>query len=275
MAGPRGRSSTGPLEARSVIRYLLITFAVIAVAGAALAQRFPERRGAEAQNVAGQFDYYALVLSWSPTYCASRQGDGFDPQCDRSDGKRYAFVLHGLWPQYAPKGWPQDCPIGRRPFVPRPVINAMLDIMPSDKLVIHQFRKHGTCSGLEPAAFFDLSRRMFEAVRIPEAYKNPFETRFVSPDELIEEFQRVNDWLKPDMVAVSCGGPGNRLREIRICLTKEGQPRSCTSNEDQRRLCSASRMFVPPVRATRPDAPVQENKPITPRPGLIPNARNT
>src|SRR4029079_12174968 len=42
---------------------------------------------------AGAFDYYALTLSWSPTYCAG-SGNNFDsPQCDV--GRRFAFVVHG------------------------------------------------------------------------------------------------------------------------------------------------------------------------------------
>src|SRR6185437_7643363 len=81
------------------------------------------------RNVAGQFDYYVLVLSWSPTYCAEK-GDSDRMQCNRSDGRRYSFILHGLWPQYE-RGYPSDCQLPRRPFVPEPVIDSMLDIMPS------------------------------------------------------------------------------------------------------------------------------------------------
>ncbi|MFZ4377978.1 MAG: ribonuclease T2 family protein, partial [Saprospiraceae bacterium] len=242
-------------------------------ATAAIAQRFPDRRP-EARNVAGEFDYYVLNMSWSPSYCAGQARDSYDPQCDRSDGKRYSFVLHGLWPQYAPKGWPEFCPTRRRPFVPRPIINGMLDIMPSEKLVIHEYRKHGTCSGLEPNAYYDLSRKLFEAIKIPDSYRNPFEPKFVSTASLADDFMRANPWLKPDMFAVACGGPGNRLREIRFCFSKDGQPRSCTNNEDQRRLCTASRLYVPPVRATRQDAPAVDERGVPNRPKVIPNARN-
>ena len=42
----------------------------------------------------GDFDYYALVLSWSPTYCADRGTSRNDPQC--SSSRPYAFVMHGL-----------------------------------------------------------------------------------------------------------------------------------------------------------------------------------
>ena len=36
------------------------------------------------RNVPGQFDYYALVLSWSPSYCAEN-GDRNEQQCDRRE----------------------------------------------------------------------------------------------------------------------------------------------------------------------------------------------
>ena len=266
------------MEMRNVIRNGLLTLAVVAtITSAALAQRpYGQNRGsADGRNVAGQFDYYALVLSWSPSYCAGTQREGYDPQCDRTDGKRYSFVLHGLWPQYSPKGWPQDCPVSGRAFVPRPLINSMLDIMPSDKLVIHEYRKHGTCSGLEPAQFFGLARKLFASVNIPDEFRNPFETKFVSPADLVAEFEKVNPWLRPNMIGVDCGGSGNRLTEIRICFGKEGHPIACSRNEDQRRLCTAEKMYLPPVRATKTDEkPGKDQQTPLPRPRLIPNARN-
>lgn len=200
------------------------------------------------RNVPGEFDYYALVLSWSPTYCATSDRND-EQQCNRRDGKRYAFVLHGLWPQYN-KGYPESCRTPRRPFVPQPLIDSMLDIMPSPGLVIHEYRKHGTCSGLSPDAYYGLSRRLYSNIRIPDRYRNPFETQYVAPSALVRDFIQANRNLTPDMIAVSCGGQGNRLKEIRICHTRDGKPTSCGDNEDQRRLCRANQLFVPPVRST-------------------------
>ncbi|MGD9802194.1 MAG: ribonuclease T [Hyphomicrobiaceae bacterium] len=203
-------------------------------------------------NEAGRFDYYSLVLSWSPTYCAGLRRGGYDPQCHRRDGKRYAFVLHGLWPQHE-RGWPQNCPTRSRPFVPQRVIDGMLDIMPSPKLVIHEYRKHGTCSGLGPEEFFKVSRRLYEKVRVPPRYVQPNQAFTASPAEVIRDFLSVNPTLKADQLAVSCGGPGNRLREIRVCFSREGTYRACGRNEDARRLCGASRLYVPPVRGGSSD----------------------
>lgn len=199
------------------------------------------------RNEPGRFDYYALVLSWSPTYCASLRRDGYDPQCHSRDGKRYAFVLHGLWPQHN-QGWPENCRTRERPYVPQSIIDRMLDIMPSPKLVIHEYRKHGTCSGLNPAGYYNLSRRLFDTIKIPPRYVNPNAAINVGPEELARELLDANPKLKPDMIGVVCGGPGNRLREVRICFSREGEPTRCGRNEDQRRLCNARSMYVPPVR---------------------------
>jgi Ribonuclease T2 family len=96
-----------------------------------------------AARVPGDFDYYVLSLSWSPTYCAGDAGQHDDQQC--SPGRKFAFVVHGLWPQYT-KGWPQDCPTNEA-WIDQSQIDAMMDIMPSKKLIIHEWKKHGTCAG--------------------------------------------------------------------------------------------------------------------------------
>ncbi len=226
----------------------------VSLAASAMAQRASPgfERG---RNIAGEFDYYTLTLSWSPTYCATKDSDQAEMQCGQS-ARPYAFVLHGLWPQYE-RGWPASCRIKERPFVPRPLIDKMLDIMPSDRLVIHEYRKHGTCSGLDPEGYFDLSRRLYEKIAIPSRYKSPEDNQFVSPEDLSDELISLNPGLRQDMLAIVCDGPGNRLREVRVCFTKDGKFRGCGKNENQRKLCSAARMFVPPARAAR--APDRED----------------
>jgi ribonuclease T2 len=210
--------------------------------------RFGSR--SENRNVAGEFAYYALVLSWSPTHCSSARPSDGDPQCSRKDGRRYGFILHGLWPQHE-KGWPEYCPGKGRTYIPQDVLDDLGDMMPSPRLAIHEYRKHGTCTGLSPAEYFTLSRKLYQKIRVPDAYVNPFESRTVATDDFVDDFLAVNPGLKPDMLAVSCGGPGHRLREIRVCFDRGGNYRACGLNEDQRRMCSANRVFVPPVRSTK------------------------
>jgi ribonuclease T2 len=213
---------------------------VIALAGGAEARRNGQARG---EHQAGNFDYYVVSLSWSPTYCASAGQRNGDTQCN---GQRpYAFVLHGLWPQYS-RGWPQFCETGSQPWVPENTISAMLDIMPSKKLIIHQYKKHGTCSGLSPDAYFDVSRKLYNSIKIPERYQLPEQSLQVSPGEVVGDFIKANPELKPEMIAVSCGG--RRLRELRVCFGRDLKPQACAGNEDTRRLCPSDNVVMPPVR---------------------------
>ena len=198
-------------------------------------------------NEAGNFDYYSLVLSWSPTHCDSPEGQDDESQCAPRGGRRYAFILHGLWPQYE-RGYPEECPTRTRPYVSQNVIDDMFDVMPSKRLIIHEYRKHGTCSGLTPEVYYQTARRIFDSVTIPQRFRDPPSEQYMSPADVVRAFVEANPNLRPDMFGVACRGPGTRFREVRICFSKTGSPRSCGPNEDQRQLCRSSRMHVPPVR---------------------------
>ena len=186
----------------------------------------------------GAFDYYALVLGWSPTYCNTDGRDRHDRQCDSAR----AFTLHGLWPQYE-KGWPQDCMTGQRPFVPHDVIDRIYDIMPSAHLVIHEYRTHGTCSGLDPTRYFAVMRELYERVAVPARFAHPEAGLQLSPEEIERDFLVANPWLKPEMISVGCRG--GQLLDIRVCFGRDLSPRSCGANEDQRRLCTLAKVSVP------------------------------
>jgi ribonuclease T2 len=194
-----------------------------------------------ARNVPGSFDYYVLVLSWMPTHCQT-EGSG-RRECD---GPRpHAFLLHGLWPQYD-KGWPEDCETGKRPWVPEKVIEEMRDVMPSKNLIIHEYRVHGTCSGLDPAQYFGVARELFDRVRVPRALLGQKSEQIASPGAIERAFIDVNPWLKPDMIAVTCRR--QNLLDIRVCFGRDLFPRACGINEDQQRLCPVSKIKVPPAK---------------------------
>ena len=194
---------------------------VLALTGDAVAQGVPYREGPDgyrrtwgtAEHRAGVFDYYVLVLSWSPTYCAELRETRSEPQCQAGGGRPYAFVLHGLWPQYR-RGWPEYCRSPDRGYVPRGVANRMLDIMPSHKLIFNEYRKHGTCSGLGVDGYFNLARRLFDEVRIPERFLSLTDERLMlSPDEVVADFVAANLGLEPDIPI-----PWLRSREVIVAV---------------------------------------------------------
>ncbi len=220
---------------------LLALAVLLALPGTSEARRQGQGNGDEP----GAFDYYALTLSWSPTYCADLGRRDGGPQCN---GPRpYAFVLHGLWPQRA-KGWPEFCDTGGRPWVPQRTIDDMLDIMPSRQLIIHEYKKHGTCSGLSAERYFDTARKLYTSIKIPERYQLPQRPLRLSPGEVVSDFLAANPGLKPEMISIACD---DRLQELRICFGRDLRPSRCGSNETARKLCSRDAVTLPPVRQGR------------------------
>jgi ribonuclease T2 len=67
--------------------------------------------------------------------------------------------------------------------------------------------------------------------------------------EIESEFAGANPWLKPEMISVSCRGED--LLDVRFCYGRDLLPRRCGANEDDRRLCRANKIAVPPVAPAR------------------------
>ena len=191
------------------------------------------------QNTPGQFDFYVLVLSWSPSFCDAAGVRAPRQQC----GERpFSFVVHGLWPQYD-KGFPEFCKVPA-PRLNRNIVSEMLDLMPAPRLVYHEWDRHGTCSGLTPRAYFDNIRRARAVVKIPADYLEPREALTVSADAVEAAFVAANPGLAADAISVSCDS--RRLREVRICLSRELGFRACP--ELERRACHRDKLVMPPVR---------------------------
>lgn len=194
----------------------------------------------DGRDIPGRFDYYLLSLSWSPSYCA--ESAGRDPvQCGRD--RRFAFVVHGLWPQFE-RGWPSACKTTYARDVPPALKQSMLDIMPSPRLVEHEWDEHGACSGLTPQAYFGLTRRVRDRVVVPASFQRLDRTLMTTGADVEAAFVAANPTLKRDMIVVQCDRA--RLREVRICVTKTGAFRSC--GRDVRDRCGPERVAMPPVR---------------------------
>ncbi len=208
-----------------------LIFAVIALA--------QERR----QGEPGQFDYYVLALSWSPSYCEARQDRARSRSAERQcDGRPFSFVVHGLWPQYD-RGFPSYCQVPP-PRLDRNIVGSMLDLMPSPRLIFHEWDQHGTCSGLSPRAYFDSVRNARAAVKIPPEYVDLESPISVAPREVADAFLKANPGLSPRAISVFCDR--RWLTEVRICLGKDLSFRDCT--ETRRHACRLDRARMPAVR---------------------------
>jgi ribonuclease T2 len=226
------------------------------------------------QNEPGQFDFYLLTLSWSPSFCdasaerAAQAGGGQNRDAaapdesaagtDRASGQTrrsarrnrneqcgdrpYSFVVHGLWPQYE-RGFPEFCQTPA-PRLSRNIVSSMLDLMPSPQLIFHEWDRHGTCSGLSARAYFDNVRRARASVKIPEPYLALQDPLTVTPTEVADAFVKANPGMTRESVSVACDS--KRLNEIRICMSKEFKFQECP--DVAQRSCRRDKLVMPPVR---------------------------
>ncbi|RJL00968.1 ribonuclease T [Paracoccus aestuarii] len=189
-----------------------------------------------ARDSAGRFDYYVLALSWQPTWCSLTGDDRAAPECAAGTGT--GFTVHGLWPQHE-RGWPRDCVTGERDPSRRDTAT-MTDIMGSSGLAWHQWRKHGRCSGLSAGGYFDLTRRAAAAVAIPPVLAGLDRAVTLPPAVIEQAFLEANPAMEADGITVQCRQ--GVLTELRICLTRDLEPRACAP--DVRRDCSQPRLLM-------------------------------
>lgn len=208
---------------------------LVGLAGTAKAQ---DKR----QNTPGEFDFYVLSLSWSPSFCEEAAERGGRSQIQCGGGRPYAFVVHGLWPQYE-SGFPEYCQ-RPSPRLNRSIVSSMLDLMPAPGLIFNEWDKHGTCSGLTDRNYFETIRKARAAIKIPAEYLDLSEAKTVAPAEVEEAFIKANPGLSNAAVSVTCNQ--TRLSEVRICLSKDLQFRAC--EEIDRRACRRDQLTMPPIR---------------------------
>jgi ribonuclease T2 len=227
----------------------LFLFAIVAFAQLAQTQPVQDRR----QNEPGKFDFYVLVLSWSPSFCeaskerSQERGQGRrpnragDPQCG---GRPFSFVVHGLWPQYE-IGFPAFCQVPA-PRLDRNIVSSMLDLMPSPRLIFHEWDRHGTCSGLSANGYFETVRKARAVVKIPADFLELDKPIMVTPDEVTQAFIKANAGLSRGSIAIDCDS--KRLNEVRVCLGKDFSFHECT--EMTRRTCKRDKIAMPAVRGS-------------------------
>jgi ribonuclease T2 len=222
-----------PLMVRKSL-FAMLTLA--ALLGAAQDLALAQRRHDEP----GRFDFYLLSLSWSPSFCETPAGSGSPEQC--GSARPFSFVVHGLWPQFE-RGFPQSCQVPP-PRLDRALVDEMLDLMPSRKLVNHEWDKHGTCSGLDQRGYFDTVRKARGTVKIPAQFEQPQRPLNVPPGEIVDAFVKANQGLTPAGIVIDCDR--RFLREVRICMTRDLQFRDCGTGAG--RVCRTDSLLMPPVR---------------------------
>ncbi len=185
----------------------------------------------------GQFDYYLLTLSWSPTYCLVHTEDRWE-----CGGRGYGFVLHGLWPQFDSGGYPQNCLADSRLSPAAEAVGRT--VFPSPRLMLHEWQRHGTCSGLDAVSYFRTADKALAAVRIPAQLSAPAASVALTSEQIAAVFRAANPRIPENGLTVACSR--GELSEVRLCLSRDLTFRSC--GRRVRNSCPAVRIEVPSSR---------------------------
>lgn len=185
--------------------------------------------------------YYILAISWTPSWCAHEGDARDDDRCAQGAGA--GWLVHGLWPQNRDGTWPEFCDTPHS-APSRAHTARMVDIMGSSGLAWHQWRKHGTCSGLRAEAYFDATRRAFTALHMPPAASTRQDQQ-LPPAALIAALQQANPSVQEDMAFMTCHS-GN-VQELRVCLDHDLKPGQCAPRTLQR-ACRAPAVTMPAMR---------------------------
>lgn len=180
---------------------------------------------------AGDFDYYVMSLSWTPTWCNLTGDARHSPQC--KFGRGFGFTLHGLWPQYLDGGYPSFCrTTARNPS--RVMSDGMADIMGTSGLAWHQWKKHGRCAGIPAADYYALARKAYNSMNRPTVFRK-LKRDIKLPASVVEEaFIEANPTLLKDQITITC--QSHKIQEVRICLSKDLKLMKC--GYDVARDCS-------------------------------------
>jgi ribonuclease T2 len=228
-------ASSGRAIVRSLVaKAAFLTLASACGVAAALA-------GGPPPVASAPFDYYVMALSWSPGFCDLGGAQKSPRQC--AVGAGYGFVVHGLWPDNRFGPDPADC----APYaeVSQADLDGANDLYPTSGLAAYEYRKHGTCTGLDPAGYFSAVRLVRDGIAIPPSLQGVRAWRRMPPDDIRQAFVDANANLRPDNIAVTCAQ--GQLVDVRICISRTLRA-FATCPQVARNSCRRASIVVAPLR---------------------------
>ena len=177
---------------------------------------------------AGKFDYYALVVGWSPHHCRGKDLTADDDfQCKTN---RFGFVVDGLWPVRNSGKQPQYCARSSVPALPAELVAKNMCAIPSAGAVQCAWKKQGTCTGLDDEAYFATARKLYAELHFPPEFQQPFpDDKTVKASDFVDAMVQANPGLRPENIALICegGGVSNAVEKIGVCYDADLKPHAC------------------------------------------------
>lgn len=151
--------------------------------------------------------------------------------------------MHGLWPENANRAYPSDC--DDPGYISGEALRETHDVYPSEGLARYEYRKHGTCTGLDPKAYFGAVKYAWARIVVPPNLQSPHDALSLAPRELEGAFISANPALTSENFAVTCRR--GELIDVRICVAKSLDA-FVDCPKIARHTCHASQIKVSPLR---------------------------
>lgn len=178
----------------------------------------PEQASQARQQSAPKHDY-VLALTWMPEFCSSERPS--DPRCQGEP----SWALHGLWPKPVDDSIAENCETDAMALDQAAVVGQR--VLDSAELARHQWRKHGSCSGLTPAEYFARTRELATTLSIPSELTTALASKAWTLADFEAAWQAANPRLDGARLAVRCRS--RSLYELLFCFDDAGQLTRCPS----------------------------------------------
>ncbi len=190
----------------------------------------PNQGRAQEKGEPGKFDFYLMNVAAPGDFC---HVPGAGPACKAPRN----FVLHGLWTQNNNGTYPVNCSGEQGPAD----YSRFLDLTPDLPLLQHEWEKHGTCSAVGVKRFFEMERKAYGMLRLPEDVKRPRAESTVDTEAVLKELYRINVSFPQGSILLSC--KAGVLTAVEACFSKDLKPIRC----EALRSCSEPKVRI--VRA--------------------------
>lgn len=198
---------------------------------------------AAAQSTDLGFDYLVLVRQWGPTFCSFNN-------CNNQPVAE--FTIHGLWPNYASGGYPENCDPSDK-FSTNNIPTTLLNQMGCEWVSYtgtnagfwsYEWGKHGTCAlSLFPTQedYFDASidlNNKYEATQALEASNIDPATASTQPISTLQNAFKSAWGVSP---VITCNG--GKLFELWLCLDTDLNAITCPSNMNYSKCSGGAATF--------------------------------
>ena len=223
-----------------MIAYIALILAFVAMVSA----------GTISSSSSASGDVFVFAQSWQPGFCSGKSN--YYGCSNPKDFWNKYFTIHGLWPQYSSGGYPHDCTTEAfNTTVPYEVgwtdmttnwPNAQYEESDPnyDSFWIHEWSKHGTCTGLSQYDYFSTTMNLLKQFGTPALITNNVGGS-VSASDLRTYYGGST------MVALQCNS-GNYINGVYTCWNQvNGKPTTqvvCPSDVQKEDTCSGSTVYI-------------------------------